>query len=310
MVWTLLGILPLMLAFLYCLKIWKDDARFEKYFKDSYKEMAIEGCFIIKKRSIPVIIVGTEKIRSKIRVFLKKTISKLRTREEPLIIYIFGKEEEEEKKAYIIQQAFASEWRLIEILDVDFIESAINYFAYKFVANKKKIDDKTKYLIRKDYENSKYRECVAKLDDIDFSEQIVINPPPQKKPLLRELIMPMLLDQNGQSKSYSFQKKEEIKSLFMKICDSMYAIKCGILFVGDKSAGEYLNLLLSSTTAPKCYLLCAIGANIIKLDYLFERMKEPLLSRRRYNYNALSGTFASTQHAENNYKRLFIECLA
>lgn len=288
--------------------IWKDDSCLEKYFSKTYEEIKKEGYFLNKEISKPIVIVGTDKLTSKIRVFFKKNIKRLFTKESPQIILVFGKDKEEEREAYIIQQAFALEWQLIDILDIEFIESAINYFAYKFGSKKRNIKRETFYILRKEYESSAYRDCLAKLDDTDFSEEIVINPPPRKKNLLKEIIMPMVLDQNNQAKEISLQKKEEMKSLFMRICDRMHRKKCGVLFIGYVSRGDYMNLISQDEREFLCYLLCAAGFNMPKLDSLFNLMKESYLSNRQYCSNLLEGRFSYKDKGEMDYKRLFIEC--
>lgn len=288
--------------------IWKDDAQLERYFNTTYDAILKEGYFLNKKISKPIVIIGTDKVTSKIRTFFKKNIKRLFTKETPQVILVFGKDREEEREAYIIQQAFALEWQLIDILDIEFIESAINYFSYKFGSEKRNVKRKTFYLLRKDYESSAYRECLTKLDDTDFSERIVINPPPRKKPLLRELVMPMVLDQNSHAKEFSLQKKEELKSLFMKICDKMHRTKCGILFIGELNRGEYMELISHEERDFFCFLLCAVGLNIPKLNSLFTLMAGSYLSSRQYSSHILEGRFLYKNMGEKDYKRLFIDC--
>lgn len=288
--------------------IWKDDVQLEKYFNKTYEEIKKEGYFLNKKISKPIVIIGTDKVTSKIRTFFKKSFKRLFTKEIPQVILVFGKDREEEREAYIIQQAFALEWQLIDILDIEFIESAINYFSYKFGSRKRNIKHETFYILRKDYESSAYRECLIKLDDIDFSKRIVINPPPRKKPLLRELIMPMVLDQNNQAKEVSLQRKEELKVLFMKICDRMHKTKCGVLFIGYLNKGEYMDLISHDEREFFCFLLCATGLNIPKLNSLFALMEESYLSNRQYSYNMLEGRLLYKNMGEGDYKRLFIDC--
>lgn len=288
--------------------IWKDDSQLEKYFNKTYEEIIKEGYFLNKEILKPIVIVGTDKITSKIRVFFKKNFKRLFKKERPQTILVFGKDKEEEREAYIIQQAFALEWRLIDIFDIEFIESAINYFSYKFGSRKRKIKRETFYILRRDYESSHYRECLTKLDDTDFSEDIVINPPPRKKPLLRELIMPMVLDQNNQAKELSLQRKEELKSLFMRICDRMHRARCGVLFIGNLNRSEYLDLISQDERDFLCFLLCAVGLNIAKLDLLSNIMQESYLSSRQYSSHLLEGRFIYKDAGEMDYKRLFIEC--
>jgi len=304
----IIALIPVIGAFLLHFIFWRDDIKSEKFYRDSYREIEKGGYFIDKKISKPIVIVDSGKRVSKIRTFMKKTFYSLFSSEKVQVICVFGMETDEERKKFMIQQAFTSEWELINVLDIDFIESAINYFSFLFASNNKSVDDKTRYLLRKDFESSPYRECIIKLDDKDFSESVVINPPPRKKPLLRELIMPMVLDQNDQLKDKPVQKIEETKSVFMRICSNMYKTTCGVLFIGDMVSSEYLSLLSDNMSKFKRFLLCATGQNIPKLEYIFIKMRYDLLSERQFTHVSIVGRFLYKNIQDVEYKRLFIEC--
>jgi len=288
---------------------WRDDIEAEKFYKESYNEIEKGGYFLDKKILKPIVIVDSGKKVSKIRVFFKKTFHKLFSKGKVQVICVFGMEKEEERKKFMIQQALASEWEIIRVLDIDFIETAVNYFAFLYASNNKKVDDKTLYLLRKDFESSPYRECITKLDDTDFSESIVINPPPKKKPLLREIIMPMVLDQNNKFKGKPVQKIEEVKLMFMRLCEGMYGTICGVLFIGNMLSSEYLNLLSDNKDKFKCFLLCAIGHNIPKLEYIFIKLGKNQLLERQFDNVSIIGKLFYKNKKDVDYKRVFIECL-
>lgn len=304
----ILTVLPIAAALILHFIFWQDDVRAEKYYKESFQNIKESGYFQKSKRVRPIVIVDSGNKISKIRVFFRKLLAKIFSRGKVQILCVFGKDSEEERNSFIIQQAFASEWELIEILDITFIESAINYFAYKFATEKRKFDNKTVYLLRKDFESSKYKDCITKLDDLDFSEKVVVNPPPQKKPLLRELIMPMVLDQNDRINDMSFQQKEEMKSLFMKICESMHMTTCGILFIGGMLSNEYIGLLSENAADFKSFLLCATGNKTGQLEYIIMKIND-WVQNNRYVRHSISGNFQYKDIENCEYRRVFVEIL-
>lgn len=304
----LIALIPIASAFLLHFVFWRNDIEAEKFYKESYDDIEKGGYFLDKKISKPMVIVDSGKKISKIRVFFKKTFYRFFSKGKVQVICVFGMEKEEERKKFMIQQAFASEWETISVLDIDFIETAVNYFAFLYASDKKKIDDKTRYLLRKDFESSPYRECITKLDDTDFSESIVINPPPKKKPLLREIIMPMVLDQNNQFKGKPVQKVEEAKLMFMRLCNCMHKTICGVLFIGNMLSSEYLSLLLENKDKYESFLLCAARHNIPKLEYIFIKLKKNQLLERQFTSVSIIGKFFYKNKKDVDYKRVFIEC--
>lgn len=243
---AVLTLIGLFLGFFCAVVLWGQDASLEKYYRETIVKRIIKPGYLpepIVKVPKEIIVDSRQKF-SPLRTYLKKRVAQLLGKEVPPVILIFGEYSEEEKKAFLIEKAFASSVES-RLLDLDFLESLIHYLAHKYVHENEEIDEKVKTVLRKNFENSKYRDCLVKLDSLDFSAKIVLNPPPVKRPLLTNVVLPMVKEKE---KSLLYTKAgvpeiERWKSTFMNIVNNICLENCAVLFIGVREDIEYLDMM-------------------------------------------------------------------
>lgn len=305
----LLAFLAILFGFYLFSRNWKDNSKLEKHFSKFYKDLGLsQEFFPYEKKKKLLIIVETEGKYEKIRTFVKKAFFRIKGIKKLQVIYIFHKDTFEEKEATLIYRLIADEWNRIEVLDMKFLETMINYFAYKFAHDKRSINERVKLLLRKEYESCPFREYITKLDNPDYEDEVVINTPPQKKPLLHDLILPLALDQNKKIGKMSFAEKENIKARLMKIIIGVCRKECGILFIGDLSIRDYCNLLRSHLYKYRYFLLCARGKKTFVLENMFESLKKIMPGSTRHE-STFEGTYYFRQITRKNinYKYTLLE---
>lgn len=244
---------------------WGHDAELESY----YKETVVKG--ISKPGYLPKsiveipeeIIVDSHRSHSPIRTYLKKQIAKLLGKEVPPVILVFENYSEEEQKAFLIEKAFSSSVEST-LLDLAFLETLVHYLAYKYASENSDIDQRVERVLRRYFEGSKYRDCILKLDSFDYSATIVLNPPPIKKPLLTNVVLPMVREKekNLIALTARLPEIEEWKSVFMEIIDDLCSKKCGVLFVGIKTKVEYTEMLIEVIEDCSSLIVSARGSHI------------------------------------------------
>jgi len=183
---------------------------------------------------------------SPIRTFIKKAISWILGKGKGSVIWVFNKPTEADQKAFLIQQAVAINFRNISLLDADLIETMINYYAFKFAQQEKGINEEIVYILRRDFENTKFRKWLPFFDDVQSSISVVVNPPPEEKPIVFNVLLPMIRAKNLElilSRAAIFEIEQK-KSFFMQLTEKIYNRECGILFVGDLSTKEYFKMIL------------------------------------------------------------------
>lgn len=263
---------------------WGQDASLEKYYRETIVKVLTERAYLPEPISeIPrEIIVDSRQTFSPLRTYLKKRIARLMGKEVPPVILIFGEYSEEERKAFLIEKAFASSVES-RLLDLDFLESLIHYLAYKYVFESEEIDEKVKTVLRKSFEGSKYRDCLVRLDSLDFSAKVVLNPPPVKRPLLTNVILPMIREKEKSllETKAMISEIEKWKSLFMTLINNICSENCGVLFIGVRPELEYLDMMENGLRDYNFLIISARGTyidtmlRIIKTGYLSEQSKPP-----------------------------------
>jgi len=285
---------------------WKTNSKLERGCSRFYEDLSSSGEYCIQRsRKKPLIIVETKGKYENIRTFIKKLIIRVKGGESPQIIYVFRQDTLEEKEAYLIRELISNEWNQIKVLDFTFLDTMINYFAYKFVHKKKSISDAVKHILRTKYETCALRECIAKLDDCDYEDEVVINLPPKKKPILHDIILPLVIDQNKKIDKMSFQKIETIKSELMKIIMTIYQKKCGILFIGELSIRDYSNLLRSNYYKYEYFLLSARGSKASVLDNVIDKHKTVMPRKTKFE-SIFEGTYLFRLKARENTNYKYI----
>jgi hypothetical protein len=234
------------LGFFVYLLLWGRDTRLEKYFYKA-KDDLINLKYLPELEEVKrtIIIVDSGASISPIRTSLKKLWATVTGKHIGSVIFVFNKYTEDEQEAYLIQQAIGINFRNIELFDADFIETMINYYSYRF-ASQQKTEQNVTYILRRDFENTKYRDWLPFLDDVKFSSSVVINPPPQEKPIMFNILLPMVQEKNCEltTSGATILEKEHFKRIFMQLAESIFKRECGVLFIGELTGEEYFKLMV------------------------------------------------------------------
>lgn len=247
---------------------WGQDAELEKYYRDTVVKTITKPSYLPKAlvEAPEEIIVDSGQTISPIRTYLKRKLAWVRFKEDTPVILVFGHHSEEERKAFLIEKAFSSSVES-QLLDLDFTESLIHYLAYRCVYENEEVEEKVKAIIRKYFETSKYRDCLVQLDSLDFSEHIVLNPPPVKRPLLTNVVLPMVREKEKRvlQTGAMILEMERWKSLFMNIIDCMCSGNCAVLFIGVRGDLEYANMFENGIKDFTHVIVSARGPHITKM---------------------------------------------
>jgi hypothetical protein len=271
-------------GFLLYLFFRKEEKQLENYYKDTVDNLAKTDLLGLSTQEVKTtVIVQTEHKYSYIRKKIKEFFNKLRKRKITETIIIFEKDPIEQR-ACIIREAVNNAFLFTELMDTKLTDTLIAYFSFKFASTTLKADKKLLKSLQRDYEESAYRDCVATLDDKDFSYKIVINPPPEKKPVLTELMLPMIICKSKEvmDRNVSFTEREKLRVLFSKFINGLYEEKIGILFVGVFSTKHYWELFSPAALRYSLgFIMAARGSHTPTL----ERLKSEILENAEKIWN-------------------------
>ncbi|MCK4329647.1 hypothetical protein KAX02_07370 [candidate division WOR-3 bacterium] len=261
-------------CFLFIL-FWSEDSRLEKYYKLTAKD--IGKAEAISKIGIPFktdVIIDSGHKYSRLRTIIKKVLSRIRGHEILDTVLVFNMNTTEQK-AFLIFEAIKGSLFYIELLDAKFIEDLAKYHAYRYASEAKSVDKDVKFLLRKDFEKTSNRDCITKLMDPKYSEKVVLNPPPEIKPLLEEIVLPIVIEWSKEleNNNTTHAEKERFKSLFMVFTKGLCHRTWGILFIGTLNTDEYIALFGSGVHKfSKGILLAARGHHVTVLLKLWNRI--------------------------------------
>lgn len=265
-------VLPLVVIFVGFITfviLWGEDSALEKYYKKSLNTAKVEKEYLSKLgRTVPEeIIVDSKQKFSPFRKFIKRLIARILRKEVPPTILVFGKNEEADQKAFIIQSAFKSILS-INILEIDFLESLICYYAYRYAENEKTIEDAVKIILRRQFEKSDYRWQLVSLDDLGLKQNIVLNPPLEPGTLLEILILPMIyqIEKHVTKEPTNIVINEKFKLLLMNLIEMLCGQKCAVLFVGCHYASTYFTGLRNKFANFDGVIIAARGENILEAN--------------------------------------------
>jgi len=271
----ILTVLAFVGGYLLFFKNWRENSSLESLYSKFFDKVNLyEELPTYPKNKKPFVLVETGGKYESIRTFVKRNFGRLIGITIPNIIYVAHKNTPEKRKAYLIQSVICNNLGEIDILDDSFYESLINYYSYKLCWKDNKIENNVTQLLKRDFENSRYGYCITKFDNKNFEDKIIVNPPPEKKSLLNDLILPLVLDQNRKSKKLEFaelqQKKIEIMQIIKNICSEI----CGILFIGTLPYKEYISLFDDCKNKYGSLLLGARGTYIDFLSTMTPQFKK------------------------------------
>jgi len=284
-----------------------------KYAKKNLKELGL----ILNKLPEEIVVETTYKddvaLFSRFRAFFKKNIvGKLRGK-EILSITIFGNMSYEEQIAFIIQKAFeaiiSSEYE--KVLGVDFRDSLVTYYSYKFAFLSQSLVGKgVTLMLERKFNEAKFKEIILKLDSKELEANITLNPPPEVRPLLDRVIMPIIELKSQEISPINDLStieltRREMQQLLTKIAEG----KIGILFIGSRTPEEYLQYLKSRIDEFEGVLICARGKRAILCDHLVpEIIKEyqGSLGIETPSVKTFEGTLPSEENRLLYYKYVLI----
>lgn len=290
----LIGPIAAIVAFIILILEWGYDAKLESYYNKALKRTLDECEFIPKVKYLPrKIIVNSKRRVSLLRISIKKLIAKIFNRKY-FNVFIFDVNSEVEQKAYIIKQAIRCSLTC-ELIDIEFLENLVYYYSHKFASTSGKVDYDVQSILRNNFEQSFYRDLINKLDDEVFSTKIVLNPPPIEKPILSNLIFPLITEKekelNQQEKDSAFKEKEYFKSKFMNIIKSIGNNKCAIIFIGQALREEYLELFNEYLNKVDYFIFAARGVYIGRMFVIFDEIEKKLENMPTISFksDAISG---------------------
>ncbi len=275
-------------AFLFIL-FWSEDSRLEKYYKLTAKDIgkteAISKIGVSFKTDV---IIDSGHNYSRLRTAIKKVISRIRGHKILDTLLVFNRNSTEQR-AFLIFEAIKGTFFHIELLDADFIEDLAKYYAFRYASETKSVDKDVKFLLRKDFEKTSNRNCIAKLMDPKYSEKVVLNPPPEIKSLLEEIVLPIVTEWSEELKgrNATHAEKERFKSLFMENTKGLCHRTWCILFIGKLTIDEYMSFFNQSVRKfSKGVMLAARGGNVRYLLELWNRACEIPQSRWGVKFHA------------------------
>lgn len=212
---------------------------------------------------------------SAFRTMLLKGWYKLRkidVREDPVLI--FGKNSDEQKACLI---RLTVELPMVEIttLDTDYRNTIINYEAYKYAHHSPHAPKGTTLILKQEWENSTKREHITKLDDPDFSEKIVINPPPQKRSILERVVYPLIVAKSRSLVGVSnFHTHERACTLTTKVIRCLAEQTMGIIFIGLLSPQDYIDMVGNKIFLFKDgFVVTGLGSQMPRVEYISNKLR-------------------------------------
>ncbi len=230
------------------------------FIKENLEETSSVFRRLPDKIIVETIYVEGKPVRSLILSFLRKVRIPFRKQRYVKII-IPTNMNYHEQIAYIIKQVFDEVLALDNVLSYELKNSLICYYAYKFAKTSREILDKNVInILEKDFQNSKYRDIIVRLDSKELEKKITLNPPPEVKPLLDRVIIPILELKNRElSKISELARLEEEKSKIEKILKLLGNGFIGILFIGKRNPEEYLSYIDEKIYGFHGLLVCSRG---------------------------------------------------
>jgi len=167
-----------------------------------------------------------------------------------------------EQIAFILKKVFDAVLPFERVLGSDFRETITSYYAYKFALRcEERVGREVVSILEREFQKTKYREVVLRLDSAELEEKITLNPPPEVKPLLDRVIVPMLELRSREVATLKDVVQIEIgKAEMEKILTIISKELIGVLFIGKKSPKEYLGYVSERIGSFRGLLVCSRGS--------------------------------------------------
>jgi len=250
---------------------YKDLVRIEKSYSQALKfirEDLGEISYVLNKLPEEIIVEraykGERTISSRLFTLLKKGRGKLLGKQYMDII-IFSDLSYPEQIAYMIQKVFESIFPYEKVLKAEFRDSIITYYAYKFaVKSKQLITREVIDILERRFQSTKHADLIIKLDSKHLEEKITLNPPPEVRPILDRVIIPILdLKRHEMEKEKDIATIESAKNEMEKILTAIGNGKIALLFIGKKEPSTYLDYVKQKLIWYNGLLVCVRGKYVI-----------------------------------------------
>jgi len=321
----LLGLasLPLVKFLWTTIKNWfalRDLKRLEKSYSSVIKfakRNLLELGFLVNKLPDEIVVEIAYKddraLFSKFRSYLKKNIIKKIKRKECFNIIVFSDMSYDEQIAFIIQKAFESiiSYEYEKVLGIDFRESLVLYYSYKFAFLCEKIvGKKVVHLLERKFNEAKFKDIILKLDSKELEERVTLNPPPEVRPLLDRVIIPIIELKNNEIRNVNDLSaieltRKKMHDLLNKISEE----RIGIIFIGIKNPDEYLHYIKERIDEFEGILICTRGKFTNLCEYFIKEIGSILwkeLNISRPYVEIFEGDLPSETNKPVHYKYVLI----
>jgi len=246
---------------------YRDLRRIEASYKQAVKfakKNLEETSYTLNKLPEEIIVETTYKgektISHRFLTVFRKFIKRIQ-RKRCINIIIFSDMSYPEQLAFIIKKTFDTIFPFEKVLEAEFREAILSYYAYKFaVTCGKLVGRDTIKMLEQEFQRNKYKEIIAKLDSKKLEEQITLNPPPEVRPLLDRVIIPILeLKSREMEPIHDISTIELTKTKMKRILTALANGLIAVLFIGIKRPEEYINYVKERISEFKGLLACSRG---------------------------------------------------
>lgn len=270
--------------------------RYEKDYHRTVSKLVNRGIYVQPKSEIIGEIIvdeGRGGLNTTVRKWYYTKWKKLEL--EKVLIQQFPTETE--RIAFLIKQAVREVLNTC-LLKKDMMESFIVYVAYKFAHREKKIVKSIEDFLMRELAKLKYGKCLIKLDSANYDKMIVLNDEPRARPLLEENIIPIIGIQTSffsklkyESNGDQLESRDEQCKFFTDWLGRLCNDKVRIIWIGTRSAGEYLQCLKKNDTFNQFdfFIFGARRDNIDKLNYFTTNRLPATYSNVNFNMIPIEG---------------------
>lgn len=281
-------------------KIEDTYSKARNFIKDELSDMAFTINYLPSEIIVEKAIKGEKVLSSSLRSCLKRAVKQI-TRKKYIQVVIFGDMTYPEQLAYIIKKTFEAVFPFQKVLDLDLRRSLVTYYSYKFaLSSEELVGRETIDLLEDELKKSPHKDMLVKLDSKELEEAITLNPPPEVRPLLDRVIIPILRLKSQElldvtDASLIEMTKSEMSNLLQKLAER----KIAILFVGQKTPDEYLAYVREKINWFDGLLICSRGL-WVKTHYILEPELSTIMQNIHLTEKLATKYFEGDLLSENN----------
>lgn len=269
--------------------------KIEKAYSSSLKFISEREEMRMALRRIPSEIIveiskkGERELSPKVRTLFKMGIAKIK-RKKSFVITVFQELDIHQQMAFVIREVFKEALSFDKILEIDLRDSLIDYYSYKF-GRLSNIDKKVLEVLERKFQKSKFRELLIKLDSKELEEKITLNPPPEVRPILDRVIIPILeLRENDLADIEDIATIETAKKEMRDLLEEIVREKIALLFIGRRGVNEYMQYLRERMSDFNGFLICSRGIYELACESVCNKFEELLKEKcKDYTREEFSG---------------------